>query len=393
LAEAFKAAGYTTAHIGKWHIGAAPETGPSEQGFDLNIGGSLRGYPGKKGYFSPYNNMPNLPPGPEGEYLTDRLTDEALAFIDANADRPFFLYFAHYAVHTPIQAKPKMVRPYEQVPKAQRQGKPEYAAMVESVDESVGRIADRLDELGLTEKTIIVFTSDNGGYLGATTMPSLRDGKGTLYEGGVRVSTFVRWPGVTPAGTRTDHLVTSVDFYPTLMELIGANAPANEVFDGVSFADVVRTGKSTAPRPPVYWHFPAYGARKSGARRTPIYKRFLAYLQLVEPGKRYEFRMTPAAAVRDGRWKLIEFFEDGQLELYDLETDRAETTNLALQRPQIVARLRKELHRWHAAVNASMPRGPNPYFDPDHGALPRANPVTWERVTAKLSALRLEREE
>ena len=393
LAEAFKAAGYTTGHIGKWHMGAPPKAGPSEHGFDLNIGGDHRGRLDGNGHFSPYDNLLNLPQGSEGEYLTDRLTDEAIAFIDANADRPFFLYFSHYAVHPPIQAKPKMIPHYEQIPKAQRQGKPGYAAMVESVDESVGRIADRLDELGLTDNTIIVFTSDNGGNLRATSMPSLRDGKGTLYEGGVRVPTFVSWPGVTPAGARTDHVVTSVDFYPTLMELIGANAPSNAVLDGVSFADVVRTGKSAAPRSPIYWHFPAYTGLKSGSRRTPIYKRFLAYLQLVEPSERYEFRMTPATAVRDGRWKLIEFFEDGQLELYDLGNDRAETTNLALERPAIVAQLRKELHRWHAAMNASMPRGPNPYFDPNHGSMQRVNPVTWERVTAKLSALRAEKGE
>ena len=396
LAEAFKAAGYATAHIGKWHLGAAPETGPSEQGFDINIGGDHRGAPGKNGYFSPYNNLPNLPPGPEGEYLTDRLTDEALAFIDANADRAFFLYFSHYAVHTPIQAKPEMVGRYERVPEAQRQGRPEYAAMVESVDESVGRIADRLDELGLTEKTIIVFTSDNGGHIGPTSMPSLRGGKGMLYEGGVRVPTFVRWPGVTPAGARTDHVVTSIDFYPALMELIGADAPTNAVLDGASFADVIRSGRSTEPRPPIYWHFPAYSGRLGGqaARSgTPIYQRFLAYLQLGNSAKRYEFKATPAAVVRDGRWKLIEFFEDGQLELYDLETDRAETTNLALHQTHIVARLREDLHRWRKEVNANMPLGPNPAFDPDRGPLKRAEPVTWERVTAKLLALRPERDE
>lgn len=391
LAEAFKAAGYATAHIGKWHL----ETGPTEHGFDINIGGSRRGV-GRDGYFAPYNNLPNLKSGPKGEYLTDRLTDEAIAFIDTNAKQPFFLYLAHYAVHKPIQAKSEMVGPYQLVSETDRQGSPEYAAMVESVDESVGRIADRLDELGIAENTIIVFTSDNGGHLGATSMPSLRGGKGMLYEGGVRVPTFVRWPGVPPAGARTDHVVTSIDFYPTLMELIGASVPAGAMLDGVSFADVIRTGKSSAPRPPIYWHFPAYsGQLGSNAAQptTTIYQRFLAYLQLGNSAKRYEFKATPAAVVRDGRWKLIEFFEDGQLELYDLETDRAETTNLALHQPHIVARLREDLHRWRKEVNANMPLGPNPAFDPDRGPLKRAEPVTWERVTAKLLALRPERDE
>jgi len=193
-------------------------------------------------------------------------------------------------------------------------------------------------------------------------------------EGGVRVPTFVRWAGVTLAGARTDHLVTSIDYYPTLMELIGADVPVSVAIDGVSFADVVRTGKSVARRPPIYWHFPAY-------------------LPLGERGGRYAFRTTPAAAVRDGRWKLIEFFEDGQLELYDLKIDQSETTNLALERPRIVALLREDLHRWRAEVKARISLGPNPAFDPDRGPLPRADPVTWEMVAAKLSALRRDTEE
>lgn len=368
LGEAFKSAGYATAYIGKWHLGNGPGHGPKQQGFDINIGGSAQGGPNKNGYFSPYNNLPNLSPGPPGEYLTDRLTDEALDFIDANADRPFFLFLSHYAVHTPLQAKSQLVSRYSAIPLHERQGRPKYAAMVESVDQSVGRIVDRLDELALSKDTIVVLTSDNGGHGNVTRMPSLRGAKGTLYEGGIRVPTFVYWPDVAPAGLRVDHLVASIDFYPTLLELVGAPTPKDKRLDGFSFADVVRKGDNSGRPGPIFWHFPAY-------------------LQLGERGGRYAFRASPAGAIRAGRWKLIESFEDGHLELYDLDTDQSETTNLALQQPHIASRLTAALRLWRTQVKARMPLGLNPAFDAARGPLPRGRPITLENIEAKVSSL------
>ena len=330
LAEALREAGYTTGHFGKWHLG---DTGffPEDQGFDVNVGGYHRGSP-RGGYFSPYNN-PKLTDGPEGEYLTDRLTDEAISFIDQNKDQPFFLYLTHYAVHTPIQAKADIEAKYEHKTPDGGQDNPTYAAMIESTDQSVGRVLNRLDTLGLTDNTVVIFYSDNGGAVQATSNEPLRGYKGMLYEGGIRVPLAVKWSAKIAPGRTDATPVIGTDLYPTLLEITGAAAPAHAM-DGVSLMPLLAGTGRLAVRS-LYWHFPAY---LEASRRLPG-----------------PWRTTPVGGVRRGDYKLIEFFEDGTLELYNLRNDQGETTNLADQMPDRVEELHEILRTWREAVDADMP--------------------------------------
>jgi len=342
LAEALKPAGYVSASMGKWHLGNDPDLGPVAQGFDVNVAGYEAGHP--RSYFSPYRN-PTLTNGPDGEYLTDRLTDEALKFIETHRDRPFFLYLPHYAVHTPLQAKRALIEKYRRKPPDQRQNNPTYAAMVESLDQGVGRIMEKLDELDLTRKTVVVFFSDNGGVKGITSMAPLRGGKGMLYEGGIRVPLVVRWPGVVEAGRTCDEPVIGVDFYPTLLALAGAEAPEGQCLDGQSLLPLLGGTGGLSPRS-LFWHFPAYLQGKAEGARDEY------------------FRTRPAGAVRQGRWKLIEYFEDVQLELYDLGNDIGETRNLADKLPEKTKGLHRIMTAWRESVHAPMPTQLNPKYDP-----------------------------
>jgi arylsulfatase A-like enzyme len=331
VAEALKAAGYVTASIGKWHLGRGAETGPEGQGFDVNIAGNRAGM--TRRHFSPYN-LENLVDGPEGEYLTDRLTDEALKFIDANKSRPFFLYLSHYAVHTPIQAKKAMVEKYTNKAPDGGQKNPTFAAMVESVDQSVGRIRDN---------TVVFFFSDNGGVFGITSMEPLRGGKGTLYEGGIREPMIVRWPGRSKSGSVCDVPVIGIDFYPTMLEIAGVPKPAGHILDGESIVPLLK-GERTLKRKAIFWHFPAYLQRNYGWKET--------------------WRTTPAGVVRQGDWKLIEYFEDGRLELYNLKDDIGEKNNLAQKMPDKTRQLQELLKRWRESINAPVPTQLNPKYNP-----------------------------
>jgi arylsulfatase A-like enzyme len=337
IAEVLHSAGYATAAVGKWHLGAEPYF-PEHQGFDLNVAGSNAGAPAS--YFHPYGGRPKLSGGEPGEYLTDRLTDEAVEFITAHRQTPFFLYFCHYAVHTPIQAKKEMVAKYQGKPGANGQASPVYAAMVESVDQSVGRILDTLDRLDLARRTVVIFFSDNGGLLRrtATSNAPLRSGKGFPFEGGVRVPLIVRWPGVVSPDSLCREPVTSVDFYPTLLEITGLKGDPghNAHVDGVSLLPLLQqTGVPT--RDAIYWHYPHY---------NPI-------------------GGYPYGAIRQGAWKLIEFYEDMHVELYHLADDLGETTDLAAEVPDLASQLRAKLHEWRAEVGAQMPR-PNADYQPDN---------------------------
>ncbi len=350
IAEALKPAGYVSASMGKWHLGDDPELGPIGQGFDVNVGGYQAGHP--KSYFSPYKN-PELGDGPKGEYLTDRLTDEALKFIEANKDRPFFLYLPHYAVHTPLQAKKDMIEKYKRKAGSNGQSNPTYASMIESTDQGVGRMMAKLDELGLANKTVVVFYSDNGGVGGyselgikgseITSNAPLRGGKGMLYEGGVRVPMLVRWPGVVKPGTTCETPIISVDFYPTLLEVAGASRPASQALDGESMVPLLK-GAGGVGRDAIFWHFPAYLQGNEGTWRT-----------------------TPAGAVRKGNWKLLEFFEDGRLELYNLAEDIGERNNLSKKMPDKTRKLHELLKLWRKSVGARVPTELNPEYDPNAG--------------------------
>ncbi len=347
LAEALGPTGYRSASMGKWHLGVDPDSGPVAQGFDVNVAGNRAGAP--PSYFSPYRNK-NLPDGSKGEYLTDRLTEEALAFIEANRDRPFFLYLPHYAVHTPIQAKQKLVAKYKKKSPDGGQGNPEYASMIESVDQGVGALMAKLDQLGLADNTVVVFFSDNGGVGGyrelgiaggeITSNRPLRGGKGMLYEGGIREPTIVRWPAKVKPGTRCATPVIGLDFYPTFLEIAGAEKKPGQILDGESLVPLI-TQTGGLKRDAIFWHFPAYLQGGGGTWRT-----------------------TPGGVIRRGDWKLIEFFEDNRLELYNLADDIGEATDLAARMPDKTRELHDRLVAWRKAVNAPVPTEKNPKFDP-----------------------------
>jgi arylsulfatase A-like enzyme len=340
LAEVLKKAGYATGHVGKWHVGGKG-AGPLQRGFDLNIAGDSSGAP--RSYFAPYKArdtefMPGLEKAPEGEYLTDRLTAEAEKFIEANKDRPFFLYFAHYTVHIPLQAKPEVVAKYKQG-KPGEQGNPLYAAMIESLDDSVGRVLAKLDELKLAEKTVVIFTSDNGGLCvieGPNTPPTinapLREGKGYLYEGGLRVPLIVRWPGVSKAGDTIAAPVHSIDYFPTLCEACGARSES--AVDGVNIAPLFKG--AAVKRDALFWHYPHYS--NQGGR--------------------------PGGAVRAGDYKLVEFYENGRRELYDLKKDPGESRNLIESNADTGKELAAKLEAWRKDTGARMPK-PNPDYVPN----------------------------
>ena len=340
LAAALKKAGYATALIGKWHLGGKGHE-PQKYGFATNIGGDQSGSP--LTYFAPFRNktraMPGLETAPEGEYLTDRLGAEAERFIDANKDRPFFLYLAHYGVHIPLKAPKALVEKYPGKLTYGKQSNPTYAAMLESLDTSVGKILKKLDALKLADRTLVVFASDNGGLSvieGPNTPPTinapLREGKGFLYEGGLRVPLLVRWPGVVKPGVSAVPVV-SHDLYPTLLAACGVKVP--EKIDGIDLTGLL-AGKEAPKREALYWHYPHYSN---------------------QGGK-------PGGAVREGNLKLIEFYEDGRHELFDLAADIGENRNLARDRPADVKRLAARLEAWRKATGARMTK-PNPNYVPN----------------------------
>lgn len=353
IAEALKEAGYQTAFLGKWHLGEDSRYWPEHQGFDVNIGGSGMGHP--PSYFSPYR-LKNLPDGPEGEFLDERLTDEALKFLEkaAAADRPFLLYFSHYAVHTPLQARPELVEKYKAKAEKLASSGPDflpdhglqvravqnhavYGAMVESLDTSVGRLLEGLKRLGLETNTIVVFSSDNGGLSTAEGKPTsnlpLRTGKGWAYEGGVREPLLIKWPGVTRPGSVSRQPTTSTDFYPTILQMLGLPLRPGQHLDGVSIVPALKGG--TLPERPLFWHYPHY-SNQGGA---------------------------PHGAVRLGDFKLVEWYEDMGVSLFNLKDDLGEQHDLAKENPRKAAELEKLLHEWRQQVAAQMPT-PNPNYRP-----------------------------
>jgi arylsulfatase A-like enzyme len=367
LAEALKEADYRTFFLGKWHLGDKPYY-PEKQGFDVNVAGDDAGAPPT--YFYPYKrgnrSIPGLEEGQPGEYLTDRLTDESLKLIEQSKEQPFLLYLSFYAVHVPLEAKKELVERYKA--KARRLGledKPHfatdeewpktaagdekwrttlrtrtvqdhavYSAMIESVDESVGRVMKKLDELGIADNTIIFFMSDNGGLATAEGQPTcnlpLRGGKGWLYEGGIREPMMVKWPGTVKPGSVCEEPVISTDFYPTMLEMAGLPLKPQQHMDGESMVPLLK-GTGELRRKAIYWHYPHYSN---------------------QGGK-------PGGAVRVGDFKLIESYEDSRVELYNLRADLGEQHDLAAKMPEKAAELRQMLHEWRNEVGAVMPQ-PNP---------------------------------
>ncbi len=334
FAEALRGAGYATGLFGKWHLGQDEAHHPLAQGFDESIVSM-----GKHFNFdtSPHVDVP------PGTYLADFLTDRAVDFIQRHKDGPFLLCVHHYAVHSPHQAKPEMIARFKDRPAAGAHHDPTYAGMIASVDESAGRILKAVEDAGLGAKTLVIFTSDNGGVGGYTAEgiragditgnAPFRGGKGMLYEGGVRVPWIARWPGTIAPGRVDDTPFFSVDLYPTLLELSGAKAPdaASQPLDGVSLAPILK-GTGALPDRDMFWHFPGYLGSGGGTWRT-----------------------TPAAAIRRGDWKLLTFFEDGRRELYNLKDDPGQKRNLALREPERAAEMAARLADWQKAVHAPMP--------------------------------------
>ena len=359
VASSLHDAGYTTWHIGKWHLGDPPYY-PEHHGFDVNIAGCHWGHP-HNGYFSPWG-IETMPDGPEGEYLTDHLTDEAINLVRNNDGTPFYMNLWYYSVHTPIQAKAEKILKYEE--KARKMGldtcktfeegeffpteakrhlrvrrrllqsDPVYAAMIESLDENIGRLLQTLQDTGKAENTIIIFTSDNGGLATSEGSPTcnapLAEGKGWMYEGGTREPLFVYWPGMIEPGSVCDVPVTSPDFYPTLLQMAGLPLIPDQHCDGVSLMPLL-TQSGSVDRDAIFWHYPHYGNQGG----------------------------TPGSSVRCGDYKLIEFFEDGRCELYNLKTDVGENHNLADKLPELTRELYQKLIAWREKAEAKLPV-PNP---------------------------------
>ena len=351
LAEVFQDAGYRTGHVGKWHLGD-PAHYPETQGFDFTFGGTFWGAPGT--FFFPYRApfgvnrslryIPGIDAGEarEGEYLTDRLTDEALGFMDRVGKDPFFLYMSYYTVHTPIEGKPAMVEQYEkQIQEEMIHQNAHYAAMHESLDDNVQRILDELERKGIAKNTLVILTSDNGGFINenngqvVTSNAPLRSGKGSLYEGGVRVPLVIYWPGVTTPGSVSNEPVHTADLYPTLLEMTGlpGEEEHNKDIDGISLVSHIKSPDISLDRTAIYWHYP-----------------------------HYYYTTTPVSSIRRGKWKLLEYFEDGNIELYNLETDLGETANLAETEREIATELLQQLQQWRQEVDAPMP-GINPNYE------------------------------
>ena len=338
IPEALKASGYVTCHIGKWHLGADPKT----QGFDVNIAGCEWGSPSGGGYHSPYK-YPNCEQEEKGEYLTDRLGSEALKFIDENEDRAFFLHFSTHSVHTPLQAKTDLVTRYEGETPTKAHSNPTYAAMVQSLDENIGRIISKIDDLGLAKNTLILFSSDNGGVWKISKQWPLRAGKGAYYEGGIRKPLVVRWPGKIAPGTICETPVSGIDFFPTFLEAAAAAPPEGIQLDGVSLMPLL-TQSGTIKERPLFWHFPVYLQGGNSETRDP------------------KFRTRPGSVIRLGDWKLHEYFEDGGLELYNLKNDIGEKNDLASAEPEKTKELHQMLRSWQKQTGAPVPSEINPKY-------------------------------
>jgi len=341
-AQCAQDAGYVTATMGKWHL----SNDPLPYGFDVNVGGTHSGGP-PKGYFPPHGKAPGLGEAPKGEYVTDRLSEEAAGFITKNKDKPWLLYLTHFAVHTPLQAKPKDVAHYIAKAPGKIHNHAVMAGMIKSFDDGIGKIVATLESNGLMENTAIIFYSDNGGYGPATSMAPLKGYKGTYYEGGIRVPFCIHWPKVVKAGGKCAEPITAVDLLPTFCEITGADLPTKQPVDGESLLPLFKGG--TLGDRAIFWHFPAYlqSYQRTNEQRDPL------------------FRSRPCSIIRQGDWKLHEYFEDGALELYNLKDDISEKNDLATSNPEKAKAMHAQLKAWRKSTNAPVPSERNPEYDAD----------------------------
>lgn len=336
IANVLQSHGYKTISLGKWHV----SSDPTLHGFDTNVGGSVWGQPPgtvwghrRKGYFSPYKNK-YLEDGPKGEYLTDRLTQETINFIKNNKTSPFFVYLAYYSIHTPIQAKQKTIQKYKKKKKTKLKENSAYAAMIENMDENIGKLMTFLDQQNLSKNTLVIFTSDNGAVYKLSKSCSLRAGKGSYYEGGIKVPLIARWTGKIKAGSKCNEPVINIDFFPTFLEIANIKKPKNKILDGVSIYPLLQQ-KEIKPRS-LFWHFPIY--LEGGNRES----------------KDKKFRTRPVSVIRSGKWKMHQYFEDNFFELYNLEEDSLERINLVEQNQfkNQLEEMKKKLFAWQKKINA-----------------------------------------
>lgn len=340
MPQLFQQQGYQTCMAGKWHL----SEDPIPYGFHTNFGGYHSGSP--RSYFSPYKN-PALEDGPEGEHLPDRLSSEVSQWIEKKKGAPFFVYFPFYSVHTPIQAREDLTTKYQAKEAGTYHNKPEYAAMIEAMDAAVGKILDKVRELGLEKKTIIIFTADNGAQDQQTLSRPLRGAKGMYYEGGIRVPFLIKWPGLTQAGMTNGTPIIGSDLFPTFVDMLNAQESGKSL-DGESILPLLR-GERMAERS-LFWHFPAY---------LQMYKNSRAF---EDSHDKPWFRTAPVSVIRKGDWKLLEFFEEGDRELYHLADDLGEQNNLIDTHPEKAAELYQELLDWRAATRAPVPSERNPAY-------------------------------
>lgn len=342
IAEALQKRGYATMHAGKWHIGEDP----AQQGFDVNMGGDPSGSP-VGGYFSPFSQEAMKlfnDRYPTGTHRVEVLTDQAIKFMQIHREEPFFIHLSYFSVHSKLEAVPKMVDKYEE-----SKVNPAYASMIEKLDQGVGLILEALDRLNLTSNTLVVFTSDNGGVSKTSSQAPFRSGKGSYFDGGIRVPLIVRWPGRVAAANLCEVPVSGIDLYPTFLDAAEVRVPRGKVLDGVSLVPLFEKW-GTIPERPLFWHFPIYLQKYAGK----------------EDGAHDEqFRTRPGSVVRLGKWKLHEYFEDGRLELYDLSADPSERMNFAAIHPEKAAAMHKLLTEWREKLNAPVPTELNPDYDPD----------------------------
>lgn len=343
IAHALTAAGYKTATIGKWHI----SKDPLQNGFQTNIAGSSAGAPVAKpgGYHSPYRYK-NCVAKQKGEYLTDRLTNEAITFITKNKTEPFFLYLPFYSVHTPLQAKPKKKAAYAKKKGTKAHNNPTYAAMISSVDENIGRLMATVKKLGLEENTLVLFTSDNGGMWKYSKQWPLRAGKGSYYEGGIREPLIVRWPAKIKPGTTCDVPVIGIDFFPTFLAATNVKKPKGKEFDGVNILPLL-TQTGTIKKRPLFWHFPIYLQASAGPKD--------GIPETIFP----KWRTVPGSVIRYGDWKLHEYFHE-KVELYNLKNDIGEKNDLSKKEPAKVKELLGMLNKWRKRVKAPLPEKKSP---------------------------------